>query len=131
MADGSSIGGGIAEGIKGIVGGTVSTAFKEVGEVTKAAVNQTTNGSLSPSNNAYKAQDELKIAQIKSKLHNEMIHAPSQTHEQKPSGPVAEQSFGSTQTTHMQQLASSKPESMNVAIQQAINPGERGKQNKG
>lgn len=104
MSDGS-IGGAVAEGVKGIVSGTAKTAANELKEAGKAAVTQTVkqNSSQAQTNatNPQPYQEpgkDQKIAQIRSKLHNEMISVtPKSQAPQQPQGPIAEQNFASSQ----------------------------------
>lgn len=137
MSDGT---GGIGEAVKGVIGGTINE-IAEAGKVAVGQIANTQSNSSSPQQyghaaNAYKANDEQKKAQIRSNLHSEMIRVtpkPSTTpNQQESNGPIAAQNFqNSNQGQRMQQLGTSKPKGPNIAVRDAINPGERGKQNKG
>lgn len=141
MSDGS---GGISEAVKGFVGGTATVIKNELKEAGKVAVQQTVKPLSSsphpqapgqPGQDAYKVADEQKKAQIRNRLHNELISSPrpsAQPNQHEQNGPIAARSFqNSSHSQQMQQIGSSKADQSNMAVSQAQTASETGRGHKG
>ena len=113
MSDGSSVGGGIAEGLTSLVKGVGKGMVDETKNVVSTGLAQAAP-SIAPQNSptpqaetqSYKTQDTQKVMQIRGKLHNEManLNSKSSPQTEQPKGPIAEQAF---QSSHLQQFGDS------------------------